>query len=342
MVEAGNEHFMARARTRQEGLTKPRGSLGRLEELAVRLCGIQRSDRPTTRDRAILIFAADHGVSAESVSPYPAEVTGQMVANFVAGGAAVNAIAGVAEAKVVVVDVGILHPVDVAGDLAAFHSRSVRKGTRNLLREPAMTHDELDAAMHVGATEVAALEGVAVVGLGEMGIGNTTAASAIASVLTGLPPEQVTGRGTGLDDTGLSHKVDVIERALAEHGVSEPKAVLRHVGGLEIAALVGCCLEAARRGLVILVDGFITTAAFAVARRMQPAIMENAVFAHRSSEPGHRALLEMMDVEPLLDLGMRLGEGTGAALAIPILDAAVAAHNGMASFESAGVTDRKA
>jgi nicotinate-nucleotide--dimethylbenzimidazole phosphoribosyltransferase len=203
-----------------------------------------------------------------------------------------------------------------------------------------MTRSEVEAAMHAGAEEASLLEATALVGLGEMGIGNTTSASAITAALTGLPVARVTGPGTGLDAAGMLNKIDVIERALALHDHSEPLAILRHLGGLEIAALVGFCLEAARRRMALIVDGFITTAAFALAWRLEPRVRDYAFFAHRSSEPGHSALLEMLEVEPILDLSLRLGEGTGAALAIPILDAAVATHNEMATFASAGVSDK--
>ena len=323
VVEKIDGGFAARARERQSRLTKPPGSLGRLEEIAVRLAAIQRSERPVTRGRTIVLFAGDHGVTEEGVSPYPSEVTGQMVANITSGGAAINAIAGVAKAEVRVVD-----------------TRSVRASTRNLAREPAMTEAEVEEAMRLGTEAVGGLESVTVVGLGEMGIGNTTAASAMTAALTGLSPARVTGRGTGLGDDGVRRKVAVVERALDLHGVCEPHDILRCLGGLEIAALTGFCLEAARRRKAIVVDGFITTAAFAIAWRIEPLVKDYAFFSHRSVEPGHESLLEFLDAEPLLDLHLRLGEGTGAALAIPILDAAVAAHNEMATFESAGVADK--
>ena len=346
-IEPGDQSFAKRARDRQASLTKPPGSLGRLEELAVRLAAIQRTDDPTTHGRAIVIFAGDHGVAGEGVSRYPSEVTGQMLANFASGGAAINAIAGVAGADVIVVDVGTLEPGTARDDVdddVAFHARSVRRGTRNMVHEPAMTKAELDAALEVGRLEAKLLENTSLVGLGEMGIGNTTAASAMTAALTGLPVARVTGAGTGLDAAGVRHKIEVIERSLERaleiDATTEPLRILRSVGGLEIAALVGFCLQAAAQRMAIVVDGFITTAAFAVAWRLCPEIIDYAFFAHRSAEPGHAALLEMMDVEPMLDLSLRLGEGTGAALAIPILDAAVAAHNKMATFESAGVSDK--
>jgi nicotinate-nucleotide--dimethylbenzimidazole phosphoribosyltransferase len=273
-----------------------------------------------------VVFAANHGVTEEGVSPYPAEVTAQMVQNFGAGGAAINALARAAQANVSVLDVG------------------VAQGTRNLAREPAMSEDEMLAAIETGRAEAvrARSDSVALLGLGEMGIGNTTAASAIASALTGLPPSRVTGPGTGLDDKGRRHKVEVIERALALHRLPSrgPLEVLRSVGGLEIAALAGLCLEAASQRIAIVVDGFIASAAFAIAATLAPGVKDYAFFSHLSGEPGHRALLDFLGVEPLLDLGLRLGEGTGAALAMPILGAAVAAHNEMATFAEAGVSEK--
>jgi nicotinate-nucleotide--dimethylbenzimidazole phosphoribosyltransferase len=326
-IEPPEEGFAERARVRQRELTKPPGSLGELESIAIRLAAIQRRDRPTSFGRRVVIFAANHGVVAEGVSPYPAEVTAQMVTNFASGGAAINALARAAQADVVVVDVG------------------VSPGTRNFAREPAMAEDELLGALERGREEArrARAEGVALLGLGEMGIGNTTAASAVAAALTGLPPSRVTGSGTGLDEAGRRRKIEVIERALAHHHVPprEPLAVLRSVGGLEIASLVGLSLEAAAQRLAVVVDGFIASAAFAVAFKLEPRVKDYAFFSHLSTEPGHRALLDFLGVEPLLDLGLRLGEGTGAALAMPLLGAAVAAHNEMATFADAGVSRRK-
>jgi nicotinate-nucleotide--dimethylbenzimidazole phosphoribosyltransferase len=323
-VEPPDETYAERARARQRQLTKPPGSLGKLESIAVRLAAIQRTERPISLGRRVVVCAANHGVTAEGVSPYPAEVTAQMVANFSAGGAAINALARAAQAEVVVVDAG------------------VSRGTRNFAREAAMSDDEMRDALELGRAAARSAEGVALLGLGEMGIGNTTAASAISSALTGLTPSQVTGKGTGLDEAGRRHKAEVIERALALHRLSkdEPLEILRTVGGLEIAALSGLCLEAAQRKVAIVVDGFIASAAFAVAAKLAPVVKDYAFFSHLSPEPGHRALLDFLGVEPILDLGLRLGEGTGAALAMPVLGAAVAAHNEMATFADAGVSDR--
>jgi nicotinate-nucleotide--dimethylbenzimidazole phosphoribosyltransferase len=325
-IEPPDEDFAERARARQRELTKPPGSLGELESIAVRLAAIQRRDRPTSFGRRVTVFAASHGVTAEGVSPYPAEVTAQMLKNFAAGGAAINALAREARAEVVVVDVG------------------VDRGTRNLAREPAMTEAEMHEAVERGREEArrARAEGVALLGLGEMGIGNSTAASAIAAAWTGLPASRVTGPGTGLDEEGWRHKCEVVEKALDRHRLSprEPLRILQNLGGLEIAALVGLSLEAALERIAIVVDGFIASAAFAIAAALEPGVKDYAFFSHLSTEPGHRALLDVLEVAPLLDLRLRLGEGTGAALAMPVLGAAVAAHNEMATFQGAGVSGK--
>jgi nicotinate-nucleotide--dimethylbenzimidazole phosphoribosyltransferase len=323
-IEPPDEAFAERARKRQSDLTKPPGSLGKLEEIAIRLAAIQRRDDPVTFGRRVVVFAASHGVVEEGVSPYPPEVTEQMVRNFAAGGAAINALARAAGAEVRVVDAG------------------VSRGTRNFTREEAMTADEMTQRMERGRVEArsAREEGVALLGLGEMGIGNTTAAAAITAALTGADPDVVTGPGTGLDESGRRRKADVVRRALALHRLAPdvPLRVLRSVGGLEIAALAGLCLEAASLKLAIVADGFITTAALALAHRLEPGVLDYAFFSHRSSEPGHRVLLEWLGVEPLLDLRLRLGEGTGSALAMHLLGAAASAHNEMATFASASVS----
>jgi nicotinate-nucleotide--dimethylbenzimidazole phosphoribosyltransferase len=327
-IEPPDESFAELARRRQRELTKPPGSLGKLEAIAVRLAAIQRRSDPISFGRRIVVFAADHGVTEEGVSPYPSEVTAQMLRNFAAGGAAINAVARSIGAEVRVVDVG------------------VGRGTRNLAREPAMTSEEVEDALERGRAEArkARDEGIVLLGLGEMGIGNSTSAAALTAALTGLPAECVTGPGTGLDDSGRRRKREVVERALEHHRLSpaDPLGALRAVGGLELAALAGLSLEAASLRLAIVVDGFIATAAFAVAAKLAPGLLQYAFFSHVSREPGHRVLLDSLGVEPILDLGLCLGEGTGAALALPILGAAVAAHNEMATFESAGVSDRDA
>jgi nicotinate-nucleotide--dimethylbenzimidazole phosphoribosyltransferase len=361
IVERVDRAWIAQAESRQLTLTKPPGSLGRLEEVANRVAAIQQSLSPTVDRARIVVFAADHGVTAEGIAPYPADVTRQMVANFLAGGAGVNALARVAGADVQVVDIG------VAGDVPAqsgLRQHRIAAGTRNFAREAAMTREQARAAIAVGleiGREVIA-SGVDMIGLGEMGIGNSTTASAVTAALTGLPASAVTGRGTGADDAMLDRKIAVIEQALSLHELRlrEPRLretqlpdprqheltadeafeVLRTVGGFELAGLVGLTLAAASGRKVIVTDGFIATAAVAVAVRLCPAAADYVFAAHRSPEPGHAALLQAIGQKPLLDLGMRLGEGTGAALAFTLIRGAVAAFTGMATFSSAGVSNR--
>jgi nicotinate-nucleotide--dimethylbenzimidazole phosphoribosyltransferase len=345
------------AEARQQQLTKPPGSLGRLEEIANRLCAIQKTLEPTAAGRRIVIFAADHGVAAEGVSAYPPEVTAQMVANFCAGGAAINALAQVAQSELCVVDIGVAGSIpdlaanqtghDCRGPVARsarFASRRVRAGTRNMTRGAAMTEDEMWSALRAGLelAEAATSEGITLIGLGEMGIGNTTAASAVTAALTGLEPSRVTGRGTGADDATFARKVKAVKAAL---DINKPDGgdaldVLRKVGGLEIAGLCGLCLGAAAMRRAIITDGFIATAGAALAVRLCPNVSGYIFAAHLSPEPGHAVLLDLINQRPILDLEMRLGEGTGAALAMNIIAAAVAAFTEMATFESAGVTKR--
>jgi nicotinate-nucleotide--dimethylbenzimidazole phosphoribosyltransferase len=348
--------WVARAEARQLRLTKPPGSLGRLERLAARLCAVQQTLQPRSAGRRVIIFAADHGVVREGVSAYQPEVTRQMVANFCAGGAAINAIARTSNAEIEVVDIGIAgdvvaggQEISVSGPAETPHGvrligARVRGGTGNIAREAAMTEDEMLAALRVGIElgQRAAREGVALVGLGEMGIGNTTAASAVTAALTGLAPAVVTGRGTGADGKTLARKVAAVERALETNRPVSTDAldVLRKVGGLEIAGLCGLCLGAAGGRAAIIADGFIATAGAALAVRLCPAVAGYTFAGHLSTEPGHAALLELVGLRQILDLEMRLGEGTGAALAMNIIGAAVAAFNEMATFDSAGVSDK--
>ena len=340
-IEPLDEEWIRRAETRQASLTKPPGSLGRLEEVANRLVAIQGSLTPKVDRARIVVFAADHGVTSEGVAPYPSAVTGQMVANFLSGGAGVNALARVAGAEVHVVDIGVASDL---GHVAGVHQRRVASGTRNMAHEPAMTCEQADAAIAVGLEmgRGAIAAGVDMIGLGEMGIGNSTAASAVTAALTGLPVASVTGRGTGADDVMLAHKISVIEQALQRHRPDPADAfdVLVKVGGFELAGLAGVVLAGAAGRKVVVTDGFIATAAAALAVRLCPPAGEYLFAAHRSPEPGHTALLTMIGQEPLLDLRMRLGEGTGAALAFVVIRAAVAAFTEMATFASAGVSRR--
>jgi nicotinate-nucleotide--dimethylbenzimidazole phosphoribosyltransferase len=325
-------------------LTKPPGSLGRLEELLIRLAGITgRPDAPIDR-RTIVVAAGDHGATAHGISAYPSSVTAQMVANFVAGGAAINALARSIGAEVIVVDVGVAGPIPVLGGPAAggrLVAARVRGATRDITQGPAMTRSEALDAMDVGRRLIDELvnDGIDVIGVGEMGIGNTTAASALVAALTGEPVERVTGLGTGLDAAGLDRKITAIERALDVNrpDPSDPIGVLAAVGGLEIAALTGAIVAAAASRVPMVLDGFITAAAALVATAMEPAIGPRLIASHRSVEPGHVVALGRVGQRPLLDLGLRLGEGTGAALAIGLLASAVRFRDEMATFDSAGV-----
>lgn len=341
-IGALDESAMAAARERQLELTKPPGSLGRLEELAVQLAGITGNPLPAVAQRAIIVMAADHGVTEEGVSAYPAEVTGQMVANFLRGGAAINVLARSVGARVVVVDMG------VAGELPAhpaLRSRRIGPGTRNMADGPAMTREEAERAVEAGieVLEEEAGRGLSLVATGDMGIGNTTAASAIVAALTGAAVGGVTGRGTGVDDAGYARKVRAIERALATNrpDPGDPLDVIAKVGGFEIAGLAGVILGAAAMRIPVVLDGFISGAAALAAVAMAPSAGAFLVAAHRSVEVGHRVVLERLGLEPLLDLGLRLGEGTGAALAMPIVEAALRMQAEMATFAGAGVSGRE-
>jgi nicotinate-nucleotide--dimethylbenzimidazole phosphoribosyltransferase len=333
---------MAAAQRRLDSLTKPPGSLAVLETMARQLAGIRGTAWPPLPEKAILLMAADHGVAAEGVSAFPAEVTEQMVYNFLRGGAAVNILAGHAGARLVLVDVGV--DADLPPGLGIV-GRKIRKGTANMRLHPAMTRDEALAAVRVGieAAEALADQGVTAVALGEMGIGNTTASSAVTSVLTGKPVAWVVGRGTGIGQGPLAHKITVIEEAIARHRPDPHDAVdvLAKVGGLEIAALAGAVLGAAARRLVVMLDGFIASAAVLAAYRLCPAVRPYLMASHLSEEPGHAAILEVLGLEPCLRLNMRLGEGTGAALGLTLLDAAVKILHGMATFDEAQVADGK-
>jgi nicotinate-nucleotide--dimethylbenzimidazole phosphoribosyltransferase len=322
-----------------DGKTKPRGSLGRLEELACRIAGIRASAAPGRLEPAVVVAAADHGVAVEGVSAYPQEVTAQMLGTFAGGGAAVCVLARQAGARLIVVDVGVREPIDHPAVL----DRRIRAGTANIAREPAMTRGEAEEALAAGIELADGLvdDGVGVIALGEMGIANTTAASALTAVLLDADPAAVCGRGTGIDDQRLSHKIAVVRRALGRTPVdpTDPVGAIAAVGGLEIAALAGVTLGAGARRTPVLVDGFITAAAALAATRLCPSCGDALIAAHRSPEPGHGAILAALGLEPLLDLRLRLGEGTGATLALPLIAAALAVLSEMATFDEAGVTD---
>ena len=319
--------------------TKPLGSLGMLEVLARQIGLIQGTTTPALHAPAILVFAADHGIVAEGVSAYPQDVTWQMVENFLAGGAAINVFAAQNGCALQVVDAGVAHDFGVRPGLV---DRKVAAGTRNFAHEPAMTSGQCAQALEHGMALVDGLPGN-VIGFGEMGIGNTTAAAALMHKLADIPVAACVGAGTGLSAAGIRHKQLVIEAAVARHaGVTAPLDVLATFGGFEIAMMAGAMLRAAERRMVLLIDGFIVTSALLVAARLQPAILEYCVFAHCSGEHGHRQMLAALDAQPLLNLGLRLGEGTGSALALPLLHAAVNFLNRMATFESAQVSEQSA
>lgn len=330
----------AQALARQAQLTKPPGSLGALESAAVRLAALQHQPRPALDRVWISVFAADHGVAAEGVSAFPQAVTGEMVRNFAGGGAAISVLARELGATLDVVNLGT---VNDPGEIAGVRRAIVAAGSANFCERPAMSAAQLQAALDAGADSVrlARADGAQLYIGGEMGIANTTAATALACALLGVAPTELAGAGTGLDAAGIAHKAAVVARALALHAdASEARERLRRLGGFEIAALSGAFIAAAQAGLPVLVDGYIATVAALAATRINPGVRDWLLFAHRSHERGHGLLLEALDAQPLLDLGMRLGEASGAAVAVPVLRLACALHNGMVTFAQAGVSER--
>ena len=330
--------FLERAQQKIDSLTKPRGSLGRLEECARRYAAIREDLAPAVNRKVIFTFAGDHGIVEEGVSAYPGQVTVQMVLNMLAGGAGVNALARHVGAEVAVVDIGVNHDFVPPGNLIV---RKVGYGTRNFTKGPAMTRDEALRSIRVGIdlADEYAKKGMDIAGTGEMGIGNTTPSSAILAVLGGIEPEAVTGRGTGIDDRTLGVKTSVIERAIAVNrpDPGDPLDVLARVGGFEIGGITGLIIGCAARRIPVVVDGFISTAGALIATRMSPVINEYLFYSHLSAEAGHRQMLEAIGGRPILDLDMKLGEGTGAALTMSVIEASVKVMNEMATFASAGV-----
>jgi nicotinate-nucleotide--dimethylbenzimidazole phosphoribosyltransferase len=334
------EEFERKAQERLDMLTKPRGSLGRLEEFARRLVAITEDAMPTLEKKAIFTFAGDHGVADAGVSAFPREVTRQMVFNFLRGGAGINVLARHAGAEVAVVDIGVDHDF---GSPEGLIERKVLRGTKNMLEGPAMSREEAIKCVEAGialAVEYGK-RGYKMLGTGEMGIANTTPSSAIASVMTGRPVSEVTGRGTGIDDERFKNKVKVIERAIELNRPDPTDAldVLAKVGGAEIGGIAGLCLGAAASRLPVVVDGFISTAGALIAHALEPRAAEYMFAAHRSVETGHAAMLEKMGLRPMLDLDMRLGEGTGAALGMSLIEAGLKIYKEMATFADAGVSD---
>ncbi|MEN8257871.1 MAG: nicotinate-nucleotide--dimethylbenzimidazole phosphoribosyltransferase [Thermodesulfobacteriota bacterium] len=332
-----DQNIMAQAQHRLDNLTKPLGALGMLEEMAKRMCGVQGSLTPSVAQKTILTFAGDHGVVEEGVSAVPAEVTPQMVANFLAGGAGVNVLANHVGAEVRVIDVGVAVPVAGDGLILA----KVKAGADNIRKGPAMSEEDALAALSVGAqvARTAIADGAEILGTGEMGIGNTTPSAALFAAFLDLPAEDITGRGTGISDEALARKIQVVDDALAinKGRCQDPLSTLAALGGLEIAAICGMILAAASQKVAVVVDGFISSAAALTAMEMNPQVLDYCFFSHMSAEQGHRLFFEKTEIAPILHLGLRLGEGTGAALAMNLIDAGTKILTEMATFGEAGV-----
>lgn len=332
------------ARRRTAQLIMPPRALGRLHDIAERICAIQQSLEPDIGTKAVIVMAADHGIAAEGVSAYPQSVTAEMIKAFVTGGAGINVLAGLVNADVLVVDIGIISELDPvalnAGDRLRVHKAG--PGTASIARGPAMSADQAERCLRTGYVVASELirRGVRLLGTGDMGIGNTTASAAVGAVITGANLDSMVGRGTGIDDRRLAHKTEMIRKAIA---VNRPDAadgldVLAKVGGFEIGGIAGCILAAAAHRVPLVVDGFISTAAALVARTLCPAALDYMFAGHRSEEPGHSIMLDFLGMAPILDLGMRLGEGTGGALAMVVMEGAVRVFNQMLTFEQAGVS----
>ena len=340
-ITPADRNLEPKIRAHLDNLTKPPGSLGELENLAIRYCLMTDTVSPQMGKKRIVTFAGDHGVADEGVSAFPSEVTPQMVYNMLAGGAGINVLARHVGADLQVVDIGVADPLEGGSNLVR---RKVKPGTANMSRGPAMTREEAVQAILVGVelAHAAADDGVTLLGTGEMGIANTTPSSALYASLIPCPVVEVTGRGTGIDDTRLKHKIIVIERSLEVNGsmLADPLSTLAAVGGLEIAGICGLILAAAGRRLPVVVDGFISSAAALVAMRLRESVSDYLFFSHCSAEPGHRTFFERLGIRPILDLDLRLGEGTGAALAMHLIEGAVKIYNEMATFDSAGVSSK--
>jgi len=331
-----------RVQARLDHLTKPRGSLGRLEELALRCALITGQERPQVNVKVLFVCCADHGVCAEGVSAYPREVTAQMVQNFLRGGAAITVLARQLGITIRVVDLGVDHDFDPR--LPGLVQRKIGRGTANLARGPAMTREEAVRAVETGTalTEEAVRDGAHLLGVGEMGIGNSTAAAALLAAFSGIAPEELASSGTGIDEITRRRKVETVHRALAcnRPDPADPLGILASLGGYEIAGITGVCLAGAARRVPVVVDGSIATAGAWAACALHPMVKDYLIFAHLSAEQGHRRVLEALQIKPLLDLDMRLGEGTGAALGMGLVESAVRLLNEMATFTEAGVAEK--
>jgi nicotinate-nucleotide--dimethylbenzimidazole phosphoribosyltransferase len=338
-IKKVDQELLTQAQAKLDNKTKPPASLGRLEEFARRMAAINGTIQPDATKKCIFVFAGDHGVTEEGVSAFPREVTSQMVLNFLRGGAGINVLARHAGAEVRVVDVGVDFDFK---DTPGLINRKVARGTHNFARGPAMTWEEMIAALQVGIdlADQCKAEGINLVGTGEMGIGNTTPSSAIIAAISGIPVAELTHRGTGINDAALANKIRVIEQGLAlnKPDVNDPLDVLAKVGGLEIAAIAGLVLGCAANSIAVVIDGFISTAGALIASELHPNVAHYIFAAHKSVEIGHRFMLDRIGVEPILSLDMRLGEGTGAALAMTLIEAGVKIMNEMATFEDAGVS----
>ena len=340
-IKGLDERAMSTAKKRQDNLTKPRRSLGNLEDLSIKIAGITGNPMPKLKDKVIITMAGDHGVTEEEVSVFPKEVTAQMIYNFLSGGAGINVLARHVGARVVVVDMGVA--VDIQNERLV--TKKIAYGTANMTKGPAMTYEDAMRSIEAGieVLELEAEKGMDIVGVGDMGIGNTTPSSAIAAVITGESVREVTGRGTGINDEMLERKIKVVEEAIRVNkpNKKDPIDVLAKVGGFEIGGMAGVMLAAAAHRIPIVIDGFISGAAALIAYELAPTAKVYMIAAHRSVERGHAVILESLDLKPLLDLNMRLGEGTGAALGISIVDAACKILTEMATFEEAGVAEQR-
>ena len=341
-IEPVSSALQKKAQSRLDSLTKPLGSLGKLEELAKRYVSIRNNELASIKKISTVVFVADHGVTEEGVSAYPSEVTPQMVFNFLNQGAAVNVLANHINAEVTIVDIGVKFNFKDHPDLL---HRKISAGTKNFTREPSMTRSQAELAISTGIqiAEESAKNGVDILTTGEMGIGNTTSSSAIYSILGNTPVEAVTGRGTGIDDLTLQKKISVITKAIQLHqpDADDPMDILAKVGGFEIGGIAGLILGAAAKKIPVVADGFISGAGALLAFKMNPTVKDFVFPSHRSSEPGHKIFFDQLGYPPLLDLNMRLGEGTGALLAVNLIESAVKIYNEMATFQSAGVSTQK-
>ena len=335
-----DQNYIQLAEKQQTTLTKPAGSLGQLEAFAIRFAGMQATETPTISKIHCCVFAADHGIATEGVSAFPQVVTGEMIRNFASGGAAISVLTKNIGASLEVINLGTINTLE---EIENVKTCSLGKGTKNFLNEPAMSEEQLSRAIHIGrqAVERAKLEDCQLYIGGEMGIGNTTSATAISCVLLNISPELLSGPGTGLDSKGIEHKANIISQALTKHNdeMITPLDVLKNLGGFEIAALVGAYITCAQIGIPCVVDGYISTVAALLACRILPETQHWLIFSHASAEPGHKTLLSSLHVKPVLNLGMRLGEGSGAATCVPLLQLACELHNNMASFAEASVSE---